>query len=153
MKYLELKIPPVIFFLLCGGGMWLLLPLAPGLAIEIPAGKLLSGIVAAAGIGIGLAGVLAFRKEKTTVDPRYPEKASSVVRAGIYKRTRNPMYVGLLLSLLGWAIYLEHPLSLIGLPVFVLYMNRFQIRPEERALERAFGDEYRRYLNEVRRWI
>lgn len=153
MKRLELKIPPVALFLLCGGGMWLLVSVAPALSLDIPARRLFVAAAMAAGIGAGLAGILAFRAARTTVDPRYPDKASSVVRTGIYRWTRNPMYLALLLMLLGWAIYLANPLGFIGLPAFVLYMNRFQIRPEERALEEIFGPEYRAYLNEVRRWI
>lgn len=153
MKRLELKIPPVAVLLLCGGGMWLLSWLVPELSVDFPVRKLLSAIAVVAGLGIGVAGIVAFRAARTTVDPRYPEKASSVVRAGVYSVSRNPMYVGLLLALLGWAIYLANLPSLIGLPAFILYMNRFQIRPEERALEVSFGDDYRAYLNEVRRWI
>lgn len=153
MKRLELKIPPVAVLLLCGGGMWLLSSLVPELSFDFPLRKLLSAIAVVAGLGIGVAGIVAFRAARTTFDPRYPDRASSVVRTGVYRHTRNPMYVGLLLSLLGWAIYLANPLSLIGLPAFVLYMNRFQIQPEERALKEGFGEEYRAYLNDVRRWI
>ena len=153
MKRLELKIPPVAVLLLCGGGMWLLSSLVPELSFDFPVRKMLSVIAVVAGLGIGVAGIIAFRAARTTFDPRYPDKASSVVRTGVYRHSRNPMYVGLLLALLGWAIYLANPLSLIGLPAFVLYMNRFQIQPEERALKEGFGDEYRAYLNDVRRWI
>ncbi len=153
MKRLELKIPPVAVLLLCGGGMWLLSSLVPELSFDFPLRKLLSAIAVVAGLGIGVAGIVAFRAARTTFDPRYPDRASSVVRTGVYRHTRNPMYVGLLLSLLGWATYLANPLSLIGLPAFVLYMNRFQIQPEERALKEGFGEEYRAYLNDVRRWI
>lgn len=63
------------------------------------------------------------------------------------------MYFGLLLMLLGWGLFLAHALALLGLPVFVLYMNRFQIQPEERAMLSGFGDDYRDYLRSVRRWI
>ncbi|MGB5334201.1 MAG: isoprenylcysteine carboxylmethyltransferase family protein [Woeseiaceae bacterium] len=153
MKRLELKIPPVAVLLLCGGGMWLLSSLVPELSFDFPLRKLLSAIAVVAGLGIGVAGIVAFRAARTTFDPRYPDRASSVVRTGVYRHTRNPMYVGLLLSLMGWATYLANPLSLIGLPAFVLYMNRFQIQPEERALKEGFGEEYRAYLNDVRRWI
>ncbi|MGB5255934.1 MAG: isoprenylcysteine carboxylmethyltransferase family protein, partial [Woeseiaceae bacterium] len=131
----------------------LLSSLVPELSFDFPLRKLLSAIAVVAGLGIGVAGIVAFRAARTTFDPRYPDRASSVVRTGVYRHTRNPMYVGLLLSLLGWATYLANPLSLIGLPAFVLYMNRFQIQPEERALKEGFGEEYRAYLNDVRRWI
>lgn len=63
------------------------------------------------------------------------------------------MYFGLLLILSGWALFLAHGPAFVGLPIFVLYMNYFQIRPEERAMLSGFGDEYRDYLRSVRRWI
>ena len=63
------------------------------------------------------------------------------------------MYVGLLLLLLAWGIFLADALAFIGLPVFLLYMNRFQIAPEERAMQEQFGDDYRDYMRVVRRWI
>ena len=153
MKMLELKVPPVAVFLLCGAGMWVLASLTSALSVTIPARQWLAIAAAGAGIAMGVAGIAAFRAAMTTVDPRFPEKSSNVVRAGIYRRTRNPMYLGLLLVLLGWAIYLAHALSFIGLPVFVLYMNRFQIVPEEQALTVNFGREYRDYKAHVRRWI
>jgi protein-S-isoprenylcysteine O-methyltransferase Ste14 len=67
--------------------------------------------------------------------------------------SRNPMYVGLLLLLAGWALHLSHPLALLGLPAFVAYMNRFQIAPEERALRAKFGPAYEDYARAVRRWL
>ncbi|MBT8067102.1 MAG: isoprenylcysteine carboxylmethyltransferase family protein [Gammaproteobacteria bacterium] len=153
MKSLELKIPPVAVFLLCGTGMWLLESLLPELGLSLPADRLVAVFVACVGLAVAVAGVLAFRSAKTTVDPRYPEKSSSVVTRGIYRKSRNPMYLGLLLVLLGWAIFLRHVLPFAVLPVFVLYMNRFQIIPEERVMQASFGDEYSAYQNEVGRWI
>lgn len=153
MNSLELKIPPVAVLLLCGAGMWLLASPALGLSLPIPARRLLALIVAGIGVATGVAGVLEFRSAATTVDPRYPEKSSTVVTTGIYKRSRNPMYLGLLLVLLAWGIFLANALAFVVLPVFVLYMNRFQISAEERAMQLQFGDAYRDYLRAVRRWI
>jgi protein-S-isoprenylcysteine O-methyltransferase Ste14 len=82
-----------------------------------------------------------------------PEAASSLVVAGIYRVTRNPMYLGFLLILLGWAAWLSNVLALLPLAGFVIYMNVFQIRPEERALEALFGPEFEAYKKQVRRWI
>jgi protein-S-isoprenylcysteine O-methyltransferase Ste14 len=82
-----------------------------------------------------------------------PDAASSLVVSGIYRYTRNPMYAGFLLILLGWAAFLSNILALIVLPAFVLYMNRFQILPEERVLTTLFADEYTEYLARVRRWF
>jgi len=102
---------------------------------------------------IGIAGVRAFQRARTTVDPLRPEKASALVTSGIYRRTRNPMYVALAIALLGWAIWLGHPLALLGVAAFVAWINRFQIAPEERALRALFGPEFERYCSEVRRWL
>lgn len=153
MYRLELKVPPVAVFLMCGAGMWFVSVLFPSLSIYVPGGTAVAAVAAGSGIAIGVAGVQAFRAASTTVDPRYPEKSSMVVRTGIYRRSRNPMYFGLLLILSGWALFLAHAPALAGLPIFVLYMNRFQIRPEERAMLAGFGDAYRDYLLSVRRWI
>ena len=82
-----------------------------------------------------------------------PQNTSSLVTRGIYGFTRNPMYLGLALALLGWAAFLSAAWPLLGPPLFVAYVNIFQIRPEERVLSGLFGDEYTRYTRRVRRWI
>ena len=98
-------------------------------------------------------GILEFKRAKTTVNPTKPGLSSSLVRSGIYRHTRNPMYLGFLLILVGWATWTANLLAFVVLPVFVLYMNRFQIKPEERALTSIFGDEFKAYCSETRRWI
>ena len=97
--------------------------------------------------------VRGFRKAKTTVDPFHPESASAIVTSGIYRFTRNPMYLGFLLVLIALAIFLGNWISALMPLVFVIYMNRFQIAPEERALRLRFGTSYEAYLHSVRRWI
>lgn len=82
-----------------------------------------------------------------------PDSASALVTGGIYKITRNPMYLGFLLILLGWTVFLSNLFAYALLPVFVIYMNRFQIVPEENALDTLFGNEYRFYKSKVRRWL
>jgi protein-S-isoprenylcysteine O-methyltransferase Ste14 len=82
-----------------------------------------------------------------------PGSASSLVVEGVYKITRNPMYLGFLLALVGWAVCLANPLSFALIPAFVVYMNRFQIAPEEEALETVFKDIFRAYKASVRRWL
>ncbi len=72
---------------------------------------------------------------------------------GIYSITRNPMYLGLLFVLTAWSIFLANPLPFLMLPVFMLYINRFQIAPEERALTALFGSDFAAYQSRVRRWI
>jgi protein-S-isoprenylcysteine O-methyltransferase Ste14 len=104
------------------------------------------------GGAVALAGVLAFRRARTTVNPLRPDSASQLVVAGIYRHTRNPMYLGMALWLLAWGLWLDVPPALLGVPAFVLYLNRFQIAPEERALQALFGADFAGYCARVRRW-
>ncbi len=87
------------------------------------------------------------------MNPIKPGAASSLVSSGVYRFTRNPMYLGLSVTLLGWAMFLSNPLALLAVPLFVLYINRFQIDPEERVLSSLFGAEYAAYKEKVRRWL
>jgi protein-S-isoprenylcysteine O-methyltransferase Ste14 len=109
--------------------------------------------IAAIGVAFSVSGFIAFRHAKTTINPRTPEAASSLVSSGVYRTTRNPMYVGLLLVLVAWAVFLPPGWALLGPPVFVAYIHRFQITPEERALSALFGTEYSAYKARVRRWL
>ncbi|WP_213995599.1 isoprenylcysteine carboxylmethyltransferase family protein [Arsukibacterium sp.] len=153
MQALELKIPPVILVVLFSLAMWLLAKLVPQPALPPVWGWILAGILAASGIAVALAGVLAFRRADTTVDPRVPQQTSSLVIRGIYRYSRNPMYLGFLLLLAALACYLMSAAAMVLLPLFVLYMNRWQIAPEERYLLEKFGAEYQAYLIQVRRWL
>ena len=153
MRALELKLPPVAVFLAAGAGMWLIQRALDAAPIGIPARGALAGLLAAAGITIGIAGVLAFRRLDTTVHPMEPEKATTIVRTGVYQYSRNPMYLGLALVLCGWAVFLGNPWSFALVPVFMLYLSRYQIIPEERALLARFGAEYDDYRATVRRWL
>lgn len=105
------------------------------------------------GVAIVLAGVIQFRRASTTVNPVKPEDSSSLVVTGVYARTRNPMYLGFALVLAGWAVFLANLLTLVGVIAFVLYIDRFQIVPEERALHTRFGLQFDDYRRRVRRWI
>ena len=109
--------------------------------------------IALVGGAFSIAGALAFRRAKTTVNPLRPERASALVTTGVYRITRNPMYVGLLLGLLAWAAGLSSPVSLAGPVAFIMFINRFQIEPEEKALLVKFGPEYETYKSTVRRWL
>lgn len=113
----------------------------------------LSACSVLAGIAVMVAGVSAFGKSKTTINPLKPEEASSLVVSSIYTRTRNPMYLGMLLILTGIALFLGSALAFCVLPFFVLTMNLFQIIPEEEALTKLFGDQFGSYCSDVRRWI
>jgi len=150
---LELKVPPVAVFALAALLMWAISGLLPSLNLALP-GRTPAAILAALiGVVAGVAGVVSFRRARTTVNPLKPEAASTLVATGIYQLSRNPMYLGLGLVLLGWGILLANPVSLAMLFVFVGYMNRFQIVPEERALESLFGEAFTAYRSRVRRWL
>ena len=155
MNNLELKVPPVLVLVIVGASMWLLAWLTPQLGLFMLPTVLRGVAIACIGAGTGfvLAGVRSFRKAETTVNPTTPDDSSSVVSTGIYRFTRNPMYVGMLFMLIGWAFYLSNGLAWLGIPAFILYMNRFQIAPEERALTAKFGDEYTHYRRRARRWL
>lgn len=153
MKSLELRVPPLIVVPVTALAMWVVAQIVPSLAW--PSNVRLAGAIAlgATGLAVAVAGVREFRRAKTTVNPMKPAEASSVVRSGIYRYTRNPMYLGLLLLLAGWAVWLANVGAFVLLPVFVAYMSRFQIRPEERALAANFGPDFDAYRREVRRWL
>ena len=110
-------------------------------------------MLALAGGAIALAGSLEFKRARTTVNPFKPESSTALVTSGIYRFTRNPMYVGLALLLLGWSAFLCSAWALFGPVIFVLYINRFQITPEERVLSAKFGAAYAEYTTRVRRWL
>ena len=153
MQALELKIPPLVLVALFALAMWLLAQLVPPLALPSYWGLVLACIFASVGVAVAVSGVLAFRRVNTTVDPRVPQQTSSLVARGIYRYSRNPMYLGFLLLLTALACYLMNAAAFILLPLFVLYMNRFQIAPEERFLLQKFGAEYQSYTTQVRRWL
>jgi protein-S-isoprenylcysteine O-methyltransferase Ste14 len=153
MQALELKIPPPAVAALMAGAMWGISLVAP--LLEVPAFIRIAAAVtiALAGGGFGLAGVISFRRARTTVNPTKPETTSSLVCSGIYRVTRNPMYAGVLFVLVAWAVFLSSAWALLGPLAFVLYMNRFQIAPEERVLSAMFGTGYSAYKSRVRRWL
>lgn len=153
MYRLELKIPPVLVVLVLAAAMWGIAQLS--FTVE-PADWLrigLSLLLLTKGAWMGLAGVAEFRRAQTTVNPMRPDESSTVVDSGIFRYTRNPMYLGLLFALLAWAVWLASPWSLLGPLVYLAWMTRFQIVPEERALAEGFGEPYRDYCRRVRRWL
>lgn len=153
MLRLEHRIPPPVVGILAGGAMWVLAAFGPSLSL--PPAATLAVVIALIGAGISfdIAGILAFRRARTTVNPLNPEKATALVTGGVYRITRNPMYVGIVFFLLAWAVHLGAVSAFAGPIAFMLYIARFQIRPEERALRDAFGAEFEAYSARVRRWL
>ena len=153
MQALEHKIPPPVVAILIAIAMWGVSALRPTLPLVPVIRHLTVAALALAGVTLALLGLVAFRRSKTTIDPLHPNRASTLVTGGVYRITRNPMYVGLALLLAAWAVHLSSLWPFLGPILFVLYISRFQIAPEERVLRGIFGEEYARYAARVRRWL
>ena len=153
MNSLELKIPPPFVALALGLLMWLASSVARPIEVPFALRLGIALVLLAIGQSISISGMVAFRRAKTTMNPIKASAASSLVSSGVYRLTRNPMYLGLFVTLLAWAVFLSNPLALLFLPLYVLYVNRYQIGPEERVLESLFGAEYAAYRKNVRRWL
>ncbi len=146
-------IPPPVLALGAGALIWAIARRAGLPAAEFPGRLPIAAALALSGFLIDLVSIAAFVRARTTVNPLAPEKANALVVRGLYRFSRNPMYLGLLLILLGWAAYLAQPLGLAVVAAFAVLIERWQIRPEERALEEKFGEDYRAYKKRVRRWL
>ena len=153
MPNLELKIPPPLVAVMTAGAMYGVASLLPVLALSPSVRAVAALALAVVGASFDVAGLVAFRRAKTTVNPMAPHQSSSVVSTGVYRFTRNPMYLGLVFLLLAWAVYLSSAWALLGVPVFMAYITRFQIKPEENVLAARFGKSYADYRARVRRWL
>ena len=148
-----LKIPPAIQMLLAIFFMWLINRYLPLNHFEFKAQEFLSWAVFLRAMILIVYAIFGFFKAKTTTDPTKPEKASSLVITGIFKISRNPMYLAMLMVLISFAIKLGNLLSLIGPILFFISMTYLQIKPEEKILAKKFGQAYIDYCKKVRRWI
>ena len=153
MLALELKIPPPALALLVAVAMWGVSSATSRFEISMVLRNTTVIVIAIVGLGFAVSGVFAIRRARTTISPIKPEAASSLVTSGVYRFTRNPMYLGLSLALLAWAIFLSSAWALLGPLAFVLYIGRFQIAPEERVLSKLFGPAFADYQSKVRRWL
>ncbi|MDQ2640964.1 MAG: isoprenylcysteine carboxylmethyltransferase family protein [Pseudomonadota bacterium] len=153
LNRLELRVPPLAVAAVVAAGMYVTSLVSTDVRTLMPGQLVVAVLLGGAGLATAMAGVAAFRAHRTTVDPVHPDGATSIVSSGIYRISRNPMYLGFALMLSALAVQLESVLALLGVPLFVLYMNRFQIKPEERLLTAKFGAQYETYLGKVRRWI
>ena len=153
MRFLELRIPPPLAGLTVAVGMWAVATFPPVLQLPRLVRLLVAAALGAIGVAIAIGGVMSFRRAKTTVNPLKPETSAALVSTGVYSFTRNPMYLGMVLVLFAWAVYLSSLWSLIGPLFFALYITRFQIVPEERVLDQLFGASFAEYKERVRRWL
>ena len=153
MKGLELKLPPLPLALGFGVLMWAIDRWLPLHAERSPIRTAVALAILAIAMTILVAAIVGFRKASTTVDPMHPEAASAIVTAGIYRFSRNPMYLAFFIALVAMAVFLGNFVAALIPLIFVVYMNRFQISPEELALRARFGASYEAYLQTVRRWL
>ena len=121
--------------------------------IEIKNEIIFGSFMIISGLIIILSAIILFKKYQTTITPLNPSNATKLITDGIYKFSRNPMYLGLLFVLFGISIILNPTGGLFLIPLFILYLNIFQIVPEENAMVDLFKDEFLEYRKNVRRWI
>lgn len=153
---LDTRLPPPLIdglALLAVLALWHFAPQWQWTAFPQSAAFISGGLMALFGLWMAVSSVGLFKKKDTTILPFKPEKTSALVETGFYRATRNPMYLGMALVIFAVIIATRQPLGLLPLLAACLYLTRFQIIPEERALEQKFGQDYLDYKSRVRRWI
>ncbi len=150
---MRLKIPPVLVMLIFALLMYLLATFLPVGCFDFFGRIFFVYLFLLGALVLGTSSVFKFYNARTSVDPAKPNKASHLVTQGIYRYSRNPMYLALLLVLIVWGLWLGNAFNALIAAGFVSYMNKFQIIPEEQVLMGLFGKAYQKYLNEVRRWF
>ncbi len=153
MKAIEKKVPPVVLVLIVAVLMVGVTQITPSLSLNWPLRIGLALLILGVSVVVLLLSFRAFRRVKTTLNPLQPERASSLLNSGIFACSRNPIYLAMLLWLVALAVILANVFALLGCVIFCAYLTQFQIKPEERALKERFGNEYNRYINQVRRWL
>jgi protein-S-isoprenylcysteine O-methyltransferase Ste14 len=148
----RILVPPVIALLL-GLAMALVAAVSPGFEVMPWLRYPLLAILICCGIAFDLNSIVTFLRRKTVLDPNVPQRASTLIVSGAFRYSRNPMYLGALLLLSAWALYLSAWWSLAGPLAFFIYIDRWQIPKEEEALKQVFGEAYLHYLQQVRRWL
>lgn len=147
------RVPPPVLWAVVALLMGLAARYTPGFAWPVVARFGAAAAFAATGIAFNVAGFRTLRRAGSTIDPTRPSAATALVTGGPFRYSRNPMYVGFTLVLLAWASWLQSPWVFAGPLSFALYLTRWQIVPEERALRAKFGAAYVEYAARVRRWL
>jgi len=153
MRLLELKVPPLLLTAVFAALIFGARAAWPRAVLPLPGHRVAAAVLGGAGLALLLGAALQFRRARTTLDPRDPARATRFVAAGLYRFTRNPMYLGMALVLLGAAAWTAQAVALLLVAVFVAWLTAWQIRPEERALAERFGASYTDYTRRVRRWL
>lgn len=150
---MKTRIPPPVVAVVFALLMWLVASSFTQSQITVPARGAASMLLVLVGLGIMGLAMQRFRSVGTTVNPLDPSRASSLVSSGIFGRSRNPMYLGIAILLCAWTVWLGNVLNVAVLGLFIWFMTTFQIKPEEEALTRVFGEPYDDYRKKVRRWL
>jgi protein-S-isoprenylcysteine O-methyltransferase Ste14 len=150
---MKLKLPPGLIMIFFVAIMLILEKYIPIGMLDFNGHHIVGQVLSGVGVLIGVLGLWEFYKASTTIDPHSAKRVSTIVTSGIYQFSRNPMYVALVCITISVGFYLGDLLTLSVVPVFILYLHYLQIIPEEEALEEKFGDKFREYKSEVRRWI
>ena len=150
---MRLKTPPAVQLFISTLLMWIITIYADNFRFIFNFNNELTLFCLIIGGTIIVFGIAAFRKAETKVTPLHPDKASSLVTMGIYQYIRNPMYFGLLLILFSIGFYLQNLASMFVLPIYIWFISKYQIIPEEEALHKLFGQDYINYQHRFRRWI
>lgn len=153
IRFMKLKLPPVLVFVIFSILMYVLSIVLPFGDFDFFGRQFLAFFLVGSGAIVGLVSLIQFYVVKTSIDPRTPSKVSSMVTKGLYKYSRNPMYLALLMVLLAWGLWWGNAFNTLLAAGFVGYMNRFQIIPEEEELAATYGKEFRHYCTQVRRWF
>ena len=150
---LELKIIPPVQVIISASLMLTLAHYLPNYHFDFTYALILVIILLVTATVIGSLALYDFHKQQTTFHPHTPEKSTTVVNTGVFAYSRNPIYIALALSLIALGVYLQNYSSFTVVPVFIWYITRFQIIPEERMLDKLFPNDYQAYCQKVRRWI
>jgi protein-S-isoprenylcysteine O-methyltransferase Ste14 len=148
-------IPPPVVLLSCGALMWIVDAYLPSFRVAFPGNRILFWVLLLAGMFLIIFTIASFLRRGTTFHPgrRALAGATSLMVTGVFRYTRNPIYLGMAIMLVAWAIFLQNVLALLGPVIFIAFITRYQIKPEEEALEKVFGEDYARYKARVRRWV
>lgn len=153
MKYLELKIPPVLLVFIFSALMFGVSKVCPDIGLDQSTRLYFFIVITVFSGAISVSGVWSFKVANTTVNPTKPESSSNLVQSGIYKYTRNPMYLGFAFFLFGLGFLLDNIISFFLVFAFIGYMTIFQIKPEEKVLSKIFGKQFQQYKINTRRWL
>ena len=146
-------IPPPVVVVIIGAAMWALDRMLEFGKFESVWLAPIAGGLLAAGLLLIIVAATSFIAARTTINPLRPSRASSLITTGLFRISRNPIYLGDLLILAACAVWLGNVVNIAFLVIFVWAINRFQIMPEERALTNLFGASYVAYCTRVRRWL